>query len=42
MLRECVGLGPRILDSVDEKAYYNETRDRDSDDDPGKGTSIRE
>ena len=42
MLREYVGLELRILDSVDEKAYYNETRDRDGDDDPSKSTRIRE
>ena len=42
VLRVCMRLGLRILDSVDEKAYDNETREGDSDDDPGKGTSIRE
>jgi len=40
--RECVGLQLGMLDFVYEKSYYNETRDGDSDNDPGKGTSIRE
>lgn len=37
-----MGLELGILDLVNEKPYYNETRNSDSDDDPGKCSSIRE
>jgi hypothetical protein len=41
-LRERVVLQLGMLDLIYEKCYYNETRDGDCDDDPSKGTSIRE